>query len=96
MLLKYEIDEIANRMRNYFAIFIEKIMNDYHFIVLNFVISVTYMQMKHKKYANVKTLISINRFIQINFDCNICRTHLRKLYFQHFFTTIVCVFCFVF
>ena len=60
---------------------IERFMNNYYSLFWNFVLFVTYMQLKHKKCANVKTLISIDRFIQLNFDCNICRTHLRKLYF---------------
>ena len=84
---------ICNRVNTNSIVDIEKSMNDYYSLFWNFVILVRYTQMKHKKCANVKTLISIDRFIQLNFDCNICRTHLRRLYFQHFFITIVCDFC---
>ena len=58
-------------------------MSDYHSLLWNLVILVRYMQLKHKKCANVKTLNSIDRFIQLNSDSNICRAHLRRLYFQH-------------
>ena len=75
---------------------IERSMSDYHSLLWNLVILVRYMQLKHKKCANVKTLNSIDRFIQLNSDCSICRAHLRRLYFQHSFTAIACVFCSVF
>ena len=75
---------------------IERIMSDYHSIVLNFVVLVTYMQVKHKKCADAKALVPIDRSISMDPDCSICRAHLRRLYFQHFFTAIACVSCFVF
>ena len=62
---------------------IERFMSDYHSLLWNLVILVRYMQLKHKKCANVKTLNSIDQFIQLNSDCNICEDCTFNILSQH-------------
>ena len=54
----YYIFVLSHAMYAQIFVYIEKIMSDYHSIVLNLVILVTYMKWKHRKCANVKTLVS--------------------------------------
>ena len=69
-------------------------MSDYHSLLWNLVILVRYMQLKHKKCASVKTLNSIDRFIQLNSDRSICEDCTFNIFnavnFNHrFFITVI-------
>ena len=81
-------------------VIIERIMNDYHSIALNLVVLVNYMQMRTQKVCECQNT-SLNKNALVLLSSNyinwiLIATHLRKLYFQHFFTAIVCVICSVF
>ena len=75
-----------------FFISIEKIMSDYHFIVLNFVFSnklyadesTKSVRMSKHQFQQRRISFFFVKLYQLNFDCNICTTHLRKLYFNIF------------
>ena len=59
-------------------VFIKKIMNDYHFIVLNFVVLISYMQIKTQKMCECQN-INFNKNALVFFSSN----YINWIWLQH-------------